>query len=571
RVGELEQRLRRAEATLAAGGAATADPPSPHLQETQAAGESSPSLWEELAAANEELQTQAEESQAQAEELEVQAEELGVQRDELQSVNRELEGERALLRTVLEQIPAGLVVAAPSGRLLLCNPQMEAILGRPLSQDDCLEHYALFQGRHGDGRPFARKDYPLACCLTRGEMVSEEEYGFLRNDGSAGVVQVSAAPVRNRQGEIVAGVSTYRDVTGRNQREREIQRLASFPQLNPNPILEVDTSGRITYANQAAREIVAALGPPAKLRDLLPADLKQILLAIKRTGETHFQREVQVKDTVYLQSISCVEPFETIRLYGIDITPRKRSEAAVLQANERWERTFEAVPDLIAILDTDHHLVRVNRAMAAALGAKPQELAGKPCYELMHRSTCPPDGWPQSRLLQDRQEDSGELSEFDRDFLVTVSPLVDDEGKLLGSVHVARDITEGKRAEEALSRLNEELEQRVQERTEELRQAVAQLREEVLQRQEAEAGVRSERQRFYQVLERIPAMVELVSADCRFPYVNQEFIRRYGEPGSRHGYEFFFGLDAPCEGCKTLPVIQAQTPVDWEWQGPDDK
>ncbi len=297
RVGELEQRLREAEATLAARGAAAADPPSPHLQETQAAGEYSQSLWEELAAANEELQIQAEESQAQAEELAAQAEELEIQRDELQLVNRELEGERALLRTVLEQMPAGLIVAAPAEKLLLGNPQMEAILGRPLSQDDGLEHYDLFLGRHGDGSPFARKDYPLACCLNRGEMVSEEEFGFLRSDGSTGFVQVSAAPVRNPQGEIIAGVATYRDVTDRKQREREIQRLASFPQLNPNPILEVDTSGRITYSNQAAREIVAGLGPPAKLRDLLPADLKQILLAIKRTGETHFQREVQVKDS----------------------------------------------------------------------------------------------------------------------------------------------------------------------------------------------------------------------------------------------------------------------------------
>ena len=121
--------------------------------------------------------------------------------------------------------------------------------------------------------------------------------------------------------------------------------------MNPNPILEVDTSGRITYFNQAAREVVTGLGPPAKLRDLLPADLEQILLAIKRTREMRFQREVQVKDTVYLQSISCVEPFETIRLYGIDITRRKHGETAVLQAKEEWERTFEAVPDLIAERD----------------------------------------------------------------------------------------------------------------------------------------------------------------------------------------------------------------------------
>ncbi len=571
RVGELEQRLREANAALAAGRTAAADSRSPNRQGKVSGYASSLSLLEELAAANEELRIQAEESQVQAEELATQAEELEVQRDELQSVNRELDGERALLRTVLEQIPSGLIVAAPSGRLLVGNPQMEAILGRPLSQDDCLEHSSLFLGRHADGSPFARTDYPLACSLSRGETVSEKEFPFLRNDGSQGVVQVSAAPVRNRQEEIVAAVATYSDVTGRKEREREIQRLASFPELNPNPILEVDTSGRITYSNQAAREVVAGLGPPAKLKDLLPADLEQIMLAIKRTGRASLQREVQVKDTVYLQSLSYIEPFRTIRLYGIDISQRKRSEAAVLQAYEEWERTFEAVPDLVAIVDTSHHLVRVNQAMAAALGADPQELAGKPCYELMHRSSCPPDVCPHSLLLQDGQGHSAELSEFDRDFLVTATPLLDDQGKIMGSVHVARDITERKRAEEALSRLNEELEQRVQERTQELRQAVAQLREEVIQRQEAEEGVRSERQRFYQVLDRIPAIVMLVSPLCKLSYVNQEFIRRYGEPGARHGYEFFFGLDAPCEGCKTLGVFQTQTPVAWEWEGPDGK
>ncbi len=58
--------------------------------------------------------------------------------------------------------------------------------------------------------------------------------------------------------------------------------------------------------------------------------------------------------------------------------------------------------------------------------------------------------------MQDGQEHSAELREFDRDFLVTTSPLMDNKGKLLGSVHVARDITERKQAEEALNRLNEE-------------------------------------------------------------------------------------------------------------------
>jgi PAS domain S-box-containing protein len=328
------------------------------------------------------------------------------------------------------------------------------------------------------------------------------------------------------------------------QREREIQRLASFPQLNPNPILEVDTSGRITYSNQAAREVVTGLGPPAKLRDLLPADLKQILLNIKRTGKTHFQREVQVKDTVYLQSISCAEPFQAIRLYGIDISKRKRSEAAVLKANEEWERTFEAVPDLIALLDTNHHFVRVNRAMAAALGAEPQELAGKPCYELMHRSTRPPDVCPHSLLLQDGQGHTAEIREFDRDFLVTTSPLVDDKGQLMGSVHVARDITKRKRAEEALSRLNEELEQRVAARTEELHESVAQLKEEINEREEAEqkAAVLG---RLYRLLSRVYESIvhaqdqeELFRQACRIMMEEGDFLHcwsgRVDWSGRRH-------------------------------------
>ncbi len=78
--------------------------------------------------------------------------------------------------------------------------------------------------------------------------------------------------MRNRQGEIVAAVATYRDITLRKQREREILRFASFPQLNPNPILEVDGNGHIVYCNQAARQAIEALGSSAAVSDFVPAD-----------------------------------------------------------------------------------------------------------------------------------------------------------------------------------------------------------------------------------------------------------------------------------------------------------
>ncbi len=121
-------------------------------------------------------------------------------------------------------------------------------------------------------------------------------------------------------------------------------------------------------------------------------------------------------------------------------------------ASEDWELIFDAAPDLIAILDRDHQIVKANRAMAAALKMEPGEMVGRPCYEVVHRLPSPPDICPHSQLLQNGRQHVAEIKMLDRDFLVTASPLRDREGRPLGSVHVARDITESKRTWEALRR-----------------------------------------------------------------------------------------------------------------------
>lgn len=90
-----------------------------------------------------------------------------------------------------------------------------------------------------------------------------------------------------------------------------------------------------------------------------------------------------------------------------------------------------------------------------------------------------------------------------------------------------------------------------------------------LERIGAQAALDLERQRFFSVLERIPSYVALISADCKMPYVNSEFIRRFGDPKDKLCYDFLFGLDAPCEGCKALEVFKTNIPAIWEWHGPD--
>lgn len=140
---------------------------------------------------------------------------------------------------------------------------------------------------------------------------------------------------------------------------------------------------------------------------------------------------------------------------------RKKSEEKLFQVTERWEQTFNAVPDLIAIIDTDCRIVQANKAMAERLGITPAECEGQVCYEAIHKTEAPPSFCPHVQTLKDKREHMTEVTGagLDGDFMVSTSPICDSIGQLVGSVHVARDITERLKAEEERKMLEAQLHQ----------------------------------------------------------------------------------------------------------------
>lgn len=126
-----------------------------------------------------------------------------------------------------------------------------------------------------------------------------------------------------------------------------------------------------------------------------------------------------------------------------------RKQQEITQTLERakkdWELTFDAVPDLIAIIDNDFLIRRVNRSMATRVGLPPQELIGRRCHELFHGgSATPHPNCPHVKMLATRHEQLTELEIplLGGFFEVTATPLHDTSGQLLGSVHIVHDITE---------------------------------------------------------------------------------------------------------------------------------
>jgi PAS domain S-box-containing protein len=158
---------------------------------------------------------------------------------------------------------------------------------------------------------------------------------------------------------------------------------------------------------------------------------------------------------------------------------QKKAEEAVFRDIDDWKHTFDAVPDLIAILDTEFRIVRANNSMAASLGMTSKECIGLTCYRVVHGTDEPPFFCPHRQLLSDELEHTVEMCEDSMGgyFIVSVSPLHDSKGKLAGCIHVARNINERREAEETFKKAYDHLDKLVKKRTNQLLKAYISLKE----------------------------------------------------------------------------------------------
>jgi PAS domain S-box-containing protein len=146
---------------------------------------------------------------------------------------------------------------------------------------------------------------------------------------------------------------------------------------------------------------------------------------------------------------------EIVELHGTqpDIAKRKSAQ----QSRKNWEITFNAMSEWVVLIDLEGRILRTNRAGESFTGKSSTEIVGQTCCKLVHGSDKHLPGCPLHRMLETRQHESIEflIQDTDRWLMVSTDPVINTEGKLVGAVHVTRDISERKKAEKTIQE-NEE-------------------------------------------------------------------------------------------------------------------
>jgi PAS domain S-box-containing protein len=191
-------------------------------------------------------------------------------------IEEALQANEALLRAVLEQIPAAVIISKlPEGRVTVRSRHSEIILGPLAGSLEAPPAAAGRQGVHSDGRFYALEDYASWRALHRGETVMAEPMIYRRADGELMDLEIYAAPVRDATGAIIAAVTAAFDVSERNRAKNLLD------QANANleaRVREEVAARQAAQARAAHAERMQALG---QLAGGIAHDFNNVLQAVE--------------------------------------------------------------------------------------------------------------------------------------------------------------------------------------------------------------------------------------------------------------------------------------------------
>jgi PAS domain S-box-containing protein len=285
--------------------------------------------------------------------------ELQVHQVELEMQNEELRRSRAEVEAWLERYtelydfsPVGYLTLGRGGTIRQVNLTGASLLGVERSRlaSRRLGGFVAAPDRGG------LKTFLEAVFASRSPAACE--VSLLRGDQKPLVVQLTGTAAADGQECRVVMM----DVTARKQAEARVEHLATFPMLNPRPVIEVDPAGNVHFCNPTAEQMFPDLVERGRGHPWL-SDWQAVLRRLREDEANPMVREVHFDGKWYHQTIHFVKNAERVRIYGADITLRKNAEAALQDA-------YAAVEARIAERTAD--LSRVNQELAREVETRRQ-------------------------------------------------------------------------------------------------------------------------------------------------------------------------------------------------------
>jgi PAS domain S-box-containing protein len=397
-------------------------------------------------------------------------------------------------RALIESASQGIVGVDPAGRIVVVNAMTERLfgyareelLGQPLE----LLLPERLRARHQahrvmfDAGPRSR---PMGLGL---ELMAR------RKDGAEFAVEISLGTAVTAHGRL--SVSFITDITERKQAEAALAEAAEHRRMALEAAelgawdYRLET-GEVFWDERCARMFGMEAGwqttYDSAIASIHPEDRGAVEDAVSRAvagargGAYHEELRVVWPDgsvhwiashgRVYFEGRG--EERRATRFIGVnvDITERKRNENALRRSEALLRAVSENTPDCLFLKDRQNRFLSANPATLRLFGKSEDQVIGKSEAECMLDAAQAMEIEAHDTLTMERGathmvEETIVTAEGSRILLTTKTPWRNAEGEVIGLVGVARDITERKRAQLEVLRLNAELEQRVRDRTAQL-------------------------------------------------------------------------------------------------------
>lgn len=315
-------------------------------------------------------------------------------------------------------------------------------------------------------------------------IADENEWTYIRKDGSRFPVLLSVTALYDTEGNINGFLGIGQDISDRKKAEKELRDLNAAMQNAVEGIAQLDIEGRYVkinraYAHKCGYEPEEMLGMEWPIT-VHPDDVDRLILAYEEmltSGKAEAEaRGVRKDGSLFYKQVTMIKAcdeqgiFNGHHCFMKDITDRKLTETALQESESRYRQIVELAEEGIWVIDNDAITTYVNHAMARMLDYSELEMLGQQLFDFMDEQA----KQSANDLMDRRKEGIAERHEFrlkskhgkDVWTYMSSSPVMDEKGNLLSCCALVYNISDRKESEqqmlqltEDLKRSNEELEQ----------------------------------------------------------------------------------------------------------------